>query len=139
MKHIKTVAGMIINEKGQILCTKRDASKYDYISYKWEFPGGKIEEGETEQQTLTRELKEELEMEVDIKEKFYQVEHTYPDFHLSMPVYICKLKSKEYKLLVHTNIVWLYPDEILKLDWAAADLPVAQKIFELKNEKEWIF
>jgi len=138
MKQIKTVAGLIVNEKGQILCTQRDASKYDYISYKWEFPGGKVEENETEQQTLTRELKEELEMEVEIKEKFYQVEHTYPDFHLSMPVYVCKLKSDDYKLLVHTNVLWLYPNEMLTLDWAAADLPVAQKVFELKAEKEEI-
>lgn len=130
MKIVKTVAGLIINDDGKILCTQRDKSKYDYISYKWEFPGGKIEENETEKQTLARELEEELQIKVNILERFYQVEHTYPDFHLSMPIYICALEGGELKLNVHTNIAWLEPKEILSLDWAAADQPVAEKIFK---------
>lgn len=133
MKQIKTVAGLIINSYGEILCTQRGESKYDYISYKWEFPGGKVEVGETEQETLKRELREELEIEVDIFDRFYQVEHTYPDFHLSMPVYICKLKTADIKLLVHSNIKWLKPNEMLTLDWAGADVPVAQKAYETLN------
>jgi 8-oxo-dGTP diphosphatase len=133
MKHIKTVAGLILNDQNEILCTQRGESKYDYISYKWEFPGGKVEEGETEQETLRRELIEELEIEVDILDKFYEVEHTYPDFHLSMPVYLCKLKTKELKLLVHSNIKWLKANEMLTLNWAGADVPVAEKAYiELK-------
>ena len=128
MKEIKTVAGVIRNEKGEILCTLRDQGKYDYVSFKWEFPGGKIEEGETLEQTLIRELHEELEIDVNINKFFYQVEHDYPDFHLSMAVFDCQLISKEMKMNVHKGIKWLQPQDIMSLDWAAADIPVAEQI-----------
>jgi 8-oxo-dGTP diphosphatase len=130
MKQIKTVAGVIKNEKGEILCTLRDQGKYEYVSFKWEFPGGKIEEGETNQQTLARELREELEIEVEIGDFFYQVEHDYPDFHLSMAVYECKLISKEMKMNVHKGLKWLAPKDMMTLDWAAADIPVAELVFK---------
>jgi 8-oxo-dGTP diphosphatase len=133
MKQINTVGGLIVNKEGKILCTERGESKYDYISFKWEFPGGKVEEGETDEETLRRELMEELEIEVDVIKPFYQVEHTYPDFHLSMPVYLCKLKSKDMKLMVHKSIKWLKPNEMMSLDWAAADIPVAQVVFDMSE------
>ena len=126
MKQITTVAGVIRNEKGEVLCTLRDKGKYEYVSYKWEFPGGKIEEGETQQETLTRELHEELEIDVKIGDFLYQVEHDYPDFHLSMAVYDCELISSEMKMNVHKGIKWLAPSELMTLDWAAADVPVAK-------------
>lgn len=128
MKIIKTVAGVIRNEKGEVLCTLRDKGKYDYVSFKWEFPGGKIEEGETLKQTLTRELQEELEIEVEIGDFFYQVEHDYPDFHLSMAVFDCKMISKELKMNVHKGIKWLAPKDMMSLDWAEADIPVAKLV-----------
>ena len=131
MKQITTVAGVIKNEKGEILCTLRDQGKYEYVSFKWEFPGGKVEGGETQQQTLARELQEELEIEVEIGDFFYQVEHDYPDFHLSMAVYECKLLSAEMKMNVHKGIKWLKPSELMTLDWAAADIPVAEKAFNI--------
>ena len=134
MKIVKTVAGVIKNERGQILCTLRDQGKYDYVSFKWEFPGGKIEEGETNEQTLARDLHEELEIDVKIGDFFYQVEHDYPDFHLSMAVYECDLISKEMKMNVHKGIKWLYPEDIITLDWAQADIPVAELIFK-NNQK----
>ncbi len=129
MKLITTVAGVIRNEKGEVLCTLRDKGKYEYVSLKWEFPGGKVEEGETQQQTLARELQEELEIEVEIGDFFYQVEHDYPDFHLSMAVYECKLISSELKMNVHKGIKWLQPKDMMELDWAAADIPVAKKVY----------
>ena len=130
MKQITTVAGVIQNKEGKILCTMRDAGKYDYVSFKWEFPGGKIEENETQVETLARELREELDLEVEIGDFFTQVEHDYPDFHLSMALYLCKYHDTDLKLNVHKDIKWLDPKDILTLDWAGADIPVAQKIYE---------
>ena len=133
MKLITTVAGIIYNEKGEILCTKRDAGKYAYVSYKWEFPGGKMEQGESEIQTLERELREELEIKVEILDKFYQVEHDYPDFHLSMALYECKMLSHNFKMNVHKDIKWVKPQDMLSLDWAEADLPVAEKLAKINT------
>ena len=130
MKEVKTVAGVIRNDKGEILCTLRDKGKYDYVSFKWEFPGGKIEAGETKEETLTRELHEELDIDVRIDKFFYQVEHDYPDFHLSMTLYECQLISKELKMNVHKEIKWLSPKDIMSLDWAEADIPAAKKIHQ---------
>lgn len=133
MKQITTVAGVIKNEKGEVLCTLRDQGKYDYVSFKWEFPGGKLEAGETNIEALKRELWEELDIEVEIGDFLYQVEHDYPDFHLSMAVYECKLISKEMKMNVHKGLKWLAPKDMMTLDWAEADIPVAELIY--KNNK----
>ena len=81
---------------------------------------------------MTRELHEELEIDVEIGKFFYQVEHDYPDFHLSMAVFDCKLISKEMKMNVHKGIKWLSPEQMMKLDWAAADIPVAKLVAEGK-------
>ena len=130
MKQITTVAGVIKNEKGEVLCTLRDQGKYDYVSFKWEFPGGKLEAGETNIEALKRELWEELDIEVEIGDFLYQVEHDYPDFHLSMAVYECKLISKEMKMNVHKGLKWLAPKDMMTLDWAEADIPVAKLVHE---------
>lgn len=129
MKQVTTVAGVIINKNNQILCTLRDQGKYDYVSFKWEFPGGKIEEGETEKQTLARELMEELEIKVEIQDFFYQVEHDYPDFHLSMALYLCRFDGDHLTMNVHKSLKWVDAKDILNLDWAAADKPVSEEIY----------
>ena len=130
MKLITTAAGIIFNNNGEILCTERAQGKYEYVSFKWEFPGGKLEEGETQKQALERELREELEIEVEVQDFFYQVEHDYPDFHLSMGVFKCKLLSDQMKMNVHAALKWLPASKLMTLDWAAADKPVAQKLYD---------
>ena len=126
-KQIEVVAG-VIKHNGEYLCMERDQGKYDYVSYKFEFPGGKIEEGETHEQTLVRELQEEMEFEVEIEKPYMVTTHEYPDFIVTMNVFLCNAKSREFVLNVHKSFEWLPLEKLNTLDWAAADIPVVDKL-----------
>jgi 8-oxo-dGTP diphosphatase len=127
MKKIEVVAGVIFCQD-QILCVKRPKNKLHYISEKYEFPGGKIEQGESREEALKRELLEELNLSVRIKSFFMTVVHGYPDFELTMHSFICKADSKELTLHEHIDQKWLKIDELAQLDWAAADVPIVNKL-----------
>jgi 8-oxo-dGTP diphosphatase len=123
MKHIEVVAAVILNND-QYLCVQRNFSKYDYISYKYEFPGGKVELNETKEEALSREIKEELNLEIKIEKHIITVEHTYPDFKISMHTYLCKSENREITLNEHIAFKWLEKQELPILDWAEADIPI---------------
>jgi 8-oxo-dGTP diphosphatase len=127
MKKIEVVAAILKNED-YILCVQRATSKLDYISEKFEFPGGKIEEGETKKEALERELIEELNIRPKINDLYLTVVHQYPDFELTMHTFLCDLDSKEVTLNEHISSKWLKKNELLDLDWAAADIPIAHKL-----------
>ena len=127
MKKIEVVAG-IIYCKNQILCVQRPKNKLYYISEKFEFPGGKIEEGETKKEALHRELLEELNISTKIKSLFMTVVHEYPDFELTMHTFICEVETKELTLVEHIDQKWLTLKELKTLDWAAADIPIVNKL-----------
>jgi 8-oxo-dGTP diphosphatase len=127
MKQISVVAGIIYKEN-EILCVQRPPNKHAYISKKYEFPGGKIEKGETKEEALKRELSEELSMTVDIKSLFLSVTHPYPDFELTMHSFVCEVKSKELTLHEHIACEWLTLKKLKKLDWAAADIPIVNRL-----------
>ena len=127
MKRIEVVAGIIFFQD-QVLCVQRPKNKLHYISEKFEFPGGKIEEGETKEEALTRELLEELNILTSIKSFYLTVVHEYPDFELTMHSFICEVETKELTLHEHIEQKWLTINELTKLDWAAADIPIVDKL-----------
>ena len=127
MKKIEVVAGVIF-WKDQVLCVQRAKNKLIYISEKFEFPGGKMEEGETKEAALHRELLEELSLSVRIKSFFMTVVHTYPDFELTMHAYLCEVGNRFVKLNEHIDSKWLLVDQLSTLDWAAADIPIVEKL-----------
>lgn len=127
MKKIEVVAAVIFC-KDQVLCVQRPKNKLPYISEKYEFPGGKIEEGETKEEALHRELLEELNFSTKIKNYFLTVVHQYPDFELTMHSFICEVNSKELTLHEHIDQKWLKINELTALDWAAADIPIVEKL-----------
>ena len=127
MKRIEVVAGIIFFQD-QVLCVQRPKNKLHYISEKFEFPGGKIEEGETKKEALKRELFEELNISTKIKSLYLTVVHEYPDFELTMHSFICEVETKELTLHEHINQKWLTLMELKKLDWAAADIPIVNKL-----------
>jgi 8-oxo-dGTP diphosphatase len=125
---IITVVAAIIKDIDKYLCLQRGYNKYPYISYKYEFPGGKIEAGETEIDALKREILEELNIEVEVQDKFLIVEHNYPDFKLIMHSYICKKLTNDMVLKEHIDSKWLNHNELSDLDWAGADIPIVNKL-----------
>lgn len=127
MKKIEVVAGVIIN-KNKILCCQRKKSKYSYLSEKWEFPGGKLEEGETREKALIREIDEELEMEIKDLKFALTVVHQYDDFQLTMHTYFAYSQKPKMKLNDHKDAVWATLEEVDKFDWAAADIPIVEYI-----------
>ena len=125
MKTIEVVAAVIFRE-GKVLCVQRAEHDKEYVSLKWEFPGGKVEVGESREETLVREIEEELVVEIHEIQFLMTVEHSYPDFHLTMHAYTCTLKAREVELREHIGLKWLAVEELDQLDWAEADVPVME-------------
>jgi 8-oxo-dGTP diphosphatase len=127
MKHVEVVAAIIIYEN-KILCVQRGINKLDYISKKYEFPGGKMEVGETKEQTIKREILEELNLEIIVEKEFLTVQHQYPDFLLTMHSFICACNNQNLTLTEHIDYKWLNKENLINLDWAAADIPIVNKL-----------
>ena len=133
MKKIKVVAA-IIEKNNKVFCAQR-ANKGE-LALKWEFPGGKIEDGETNEEALIREIYEELGAIVLLKEQFLTVEHQYKGFYLTMVSYLCHLKEGSLIPTEHVDTRWLeVNNSLLNLDWAAADIPIVKKLIQNKHHK----
>jgi 8-oxo-dGTP diphosphatase len=129
MKTVHVTAAVILKDE-KILCVQRNENKFDYISKKWEFPGGKVEEGEHIEQTIIREIEEELELKIRIKDFLIQVDHQYPNFRIIMDTFICEIESGELKLNEHIDHKWLMRNELEFLDWAEADIPIVNELLK---------
>ena len=129
MKTIRVVAAVIkaVNEQGKeiILATQRG---YGDFKGGWEFPGGKLEEGETPQEALIREIKEELDADIVVGDLIDIVEYDYPTFHLSMKCFWCELQSEHLVLNEHEDAKWLSKDQLGTVSWLPADVTLVQKI-----------
>lgn len=131
MKTLKVVAAVIYKD-GQIFATQRG---YGEFKDGWEFPGGKIQEGETPREALKREIKEELDTEIEVGLPIDTIEYDYPDFHLSMACFWCDIKSGNLELKEHEAARWLSAKEIYDVDWLPADEIILPKI--LGTMREW--
>ncbi len=126
MKTIE-VAAAIITPSGRIFATQRG---YGEFKDGWEFPGGKMEPGETPQQALVREIQEELDTEIEVGELVETVEYDYPGFHLTMHCFLCTIRSGDLVLKEHEAARWLTREELDDVDWLPADVAVAEKLKE---------
>lgn len=130
MKKVRVVAAIII-ENGKVFATQRG---YGEFKDGWEFPGGKIEPGETPEEAIVREIKEELDTEVEVIELLDTVEYDYPNFHLSMGCFICKIKSGDLVLKEHEAAKWLTKDTLGSLEWLPADMGLVGEIEKYLKE-----
>ena len=123
-KTIRVVAAVILQD-GQVLATQRGYGKYkDW----WEFPGGKVEEGETPEAAIVREIREELDVHIVVKSFLTTVEYDYPEFHLSMDCYWCRLQEGQIRLLEHEAARWLPVHDLRQVNWLPADVLVIEEI-----------
>lgn len=130
MKTVRVVAAIII-ENDKVFATQRG---YGEFKYGWEFPGGKIEPGETPEEAIVREIKEELDTEVEVIELLDTVEYDYPNFHLSMGCFICKIKSGDLVLKEHEAAKWLTKDTLGSVEWLPADMGLVREIEKYLKE-----
>ena len=132
MRIIEVVAAIIHDEEGRIFATQRG---YGPMKDGWEFPGGKMESGETPEEALKREIWEELETRIEVEQLFETIDYDYPDFHLTMHCYICKVESGKLTLKEHEAARWLTKEQLSSIDWLPADRSIISQLAESEYVK----
>ncbi|MDD6731109.1 MAG: 8-oxo-dGTP diphosphatase MutT [Bacteroidales bacterium] len=125
MKQIEVVAAILRDNGRGVLATQRGYGEWkDW----WEFPGGKIEAGETPEEALRREIREELAAEIAVESLLTTVEYDYPQFHLTMHCYLCHVESGDLTLLEHEAAKWLRPEALDSVRWLPADIEAVEAL-----------
>ena len=119
------VAAAVIRSQDKVFATQRGYGEWQGW---WEFPGGKMEAGETPQEALVREIREELEAEIRVESYLMTVDYDYPKFHLTMDCFICRVASGHLTLLEHSAAKWLPADQLRSVKWLPADLEIVSKL-----------
>jgi 8-oxo-dGTP diphosphatase len=130
-KNILVACAIIRDAQGKILATQRSISMS--LPLKWEFPGGKVELGETYEQAVVREILEELSINILVIEKLVEVRHEYPEITVTLIPFLCAITDGQLKLNEHNAFNWINPVNLLDLDWAEADIPVVKNYLNLLN------
>jgi 8-oxo-dGTP diphosphatase len=125
------VVGAVIIQNDQILCAQRGPGRT--LANKWEFPGGKVEEGETPQQALKREIQEEMKCKIEIGEQVEDTTYEYDFGIVHLTTFYCKLLEGQPILTEHVAIKWMNKEDLMSLDWAPADLPAVEEIASTKD------
>lgn len=125
MKRIEVCAAVIKKGNTYFCAQRKDQGE---LAKKWEFPGGKIELGETREAALKREIKEELNTDITVKRFILTVEHQYKGFHLTMHAFECEVLKGDLEISEHLDSKWLTKEEMKEFDFAAADLPIIEKL-----------
>ena len=121
---INVTCAIILNERKEIFAAQRSSTMQ--LPLKWEFPGGKVEEGETPQDCLQREIKEEFDITIEIVKQLPPNEHQYIDKTIKLFPFLCLWNTGEIYLKEHIDYKWLHPKNLLDLDWAEADIPIVK-------------
>lgn len=121
-KHIQVAAALLF-QNGKIFATKRGDSPYAYVAHKYEFPGGKIEQGESGENAVARELREELNLDAKVGGLYACQTYEYPDFIITLYLYECEMQS-DFELKEHESYAWFVPSELKEEDWAPADADI---------------
>lgn len=129
MKAIEVVAA-VIKHNNKIFITRRGYGEFIDL---WEFPGGKMEPGETREEALIREIKEELELDIDVSNYLTTIDYDYEGFHLTMHCYICTICGGQLHLNAHNDAKWVTLEEIAALPWVPADLQVIEKLITMRG------
>ena len=124
MKTVRVVAA-VIRKDDKIFATQRG---YGEFKDGWEFPGGKIEDGESPEQALAREIKEELDTDINVRELIDTIEYDYPNFHLSMDCFWCDIVQGGLELREHEAAKWLTKENLYSVEWLPADVELIEKI-----------
>lgn len=119
-KHLDVVCA-VVQKEGKYLCMQRLRKGPDYVAEHWEFPGGKVKAGESREQALRREIREEMDWDIHVGRQIGQVEQEYPDFTITLTAFDCRARHFDFKLLQHIDFRWLPLSELGQLSWTEAD------------------